>query len=606
MSFAGYPDFKSCVADHQDAKNPEALCAWLEHQTTGKWPGEMTQGLPVDVAGKFWQAFDVFMTKEKDEVKAIAFADEAASALGWIRMKQGWMHQANQKMGTRTVYGVPIFAIGTHNGDKYTVKDMDDMVSAFKALSGRVDPPVKIGHTSDEFNKALALKMGIEPELIKGEAGNGIMAFGWVDNLRVSGDVMYADLTDVPEPIADLIESKSYKKVSAEIMFDYQDKGKTYPKVLTGLALLGAELPAVKESGLETAAVYMVVNKPDSVIEFALNSEEVTYEELRPALSDIDKSIDTVMKGRAGVGIIRAMWKELQQKVNKMFEKKYAEEGDVFEAYPWDQCMREQTDRYGNEETAAKVCAMIRRKSKGLSLTDLPEMLSDVETELNVNPKKKEEEVMNKEILKMLSLDEKANDEGVMAAIKKLQEPPAGPDLKAILSALGLSEGAGMAEIVSAINALKSKAEGGGAEMKKFTDRVAQLETDNKKLKRDGRKAHYKDIAGELKAISGTPDELAEELVKLEEAGGEDVAKVVLGRYQDQNKRLIAAGVFKVKGTAAEGDGSDEHEFNKKVKAYMDKEGVDEPTAFAALRKSEPKLYRDFMAKRRIVTAEAK
>ena len=144
---------------------------------------------------------------------------------------------------------------------------------------------------------------------------------------------------------------------------------------------------------------------------------------------------------------------------------------------------------------------------------------------------------------------------------------------------------------------------GGGAEMKKFTDRVASLEKDNKSLKRQNRLAHYKEISGELKAISGTPAELAEELVKLEEAGGEDVAKVVLARYQEQNKRLIAAGVFKVKGTAAEGDASDEHEFSKKVKAYMEKEGVDEPTAFAAVRKANMKLYRDYMIKRRIVTA---
>ena len=543
MPFAGFPDFKACVAKNQDKSSPEGFCAWLENKTTGKWPGEMTQGLPANVVEKFWQAFDSFMTKEKDEAKAISFASEAASALGWTRKKQGWMRQVDHKMGTRTVFGVPVFAVGTHNGDEYTAKDLNDMVSAFKALSGRVDPPVKIGHTSDEFNKNLALKMGIEPELIKGEAGNGVMAFGWVDNLRVSGGVIYADLTDVPEPVADLIESKSYKQVSAEVMFDYQDKGKTYPKVLTGLALLGAELPAVKETGLETAAVYMVAAKPDSVIEFALEAEPVTYEQLQPALADVDKAIDTAMKGRAGVGIIRAMWKELQQKVSKM--------------------------------------------------------LSSVETELGVSPKKKEEDVMNKEILKMLGLDEKATDEVAMAAIKKLQEVPAEkPALGAILSALGLAEGAGVAEIVTAINALKEKQASVPGEMKQFTDRVATLEKDNKTLKRQNRLAFYKEIAGELKAISGKPGELAEEMVKLEEAGGEAVAKTVLTRYQEDNKRLIAAGIFKAEGTPAEGDLSDEHEFSKKVKAYMEKENVDEPTAFAAIRKANQKLYRDFMANR--------
>lgn len=34
-------------------------------------------------------------------------------------------------------------------------------------------------------------------------------------------------------------------------------------------------------------------------------------------------------------------------------------------AYPWDQCMRDQTERYGSEETARKVCGMIRHKYGG-------------------------------------------------------------------------------------------------------------------------------------------------------------------------------------------------------------------------------------------------
>lgn len=32
------------------------------------------------------------------------------------------------------------------------------------------------------------------------------------------------------------------------------------------------------------------------------------------------------------------------------------------ESYPWDECVAEQTDRYGSEEIAKKVCGMIRSK----------------------------------------------------------------------------------------------------------------------------------------------------------------------------------------------------------------------------------------------------
>jgi hypothetical protein len=37
-----------------------------------------------------------------------------------------------------------------------------------------------------------------------------------------------------------------------------------------------------------------------------------------------------------------------------------AEEGG--ENYPWDECIADQTARYGDEETAKKVCGMIKSK----------------------------------------------------------------------------------------------------------------------------------------------------------------------------------------------------------------------------------------------------
>jgi len=549
MPFGGYPNFAACVADNGDKTDPEAFCAWLENQTTGKWPGEMTFGLPVVAISAFWQAFENYMAKDRSVEKAMTSATQAISELGWVKQKHGWTRKAENKVSTTSVYGVPIFAAGVHNGDKYTLDDLKGMIASFQKLKGRLDPPVKIGHTSDEFNKRLAIKMGVEPEMIKGEAGNGVMAFGWVESLRLSGNMLYADLSDVPQPVAELIEGKSYNKVSAEILFDFEDNGKTYPKVLSGLALLGGELPAVRETGLETAVVYTASVKPDSIIEFALDTEVVTYEQLEPTLSDIDAAIEKTMKGRAGVGVIRAMWKDVKGKVKNILAT--------------------------------------RQHSQEL-----------VETEPGVKPKKKEEvDEMNSEVLKFLGLSEGAKDEEVMAAVKKLQ----GEDLGPIKEALGLPPEATLADCVAKIKEMMGAMQGEGEQMRRFSDRVAQLEKDNKDLKRKERKAHYRALATDLRAISGTPDELAEELVKLEEAGGEDVSKVVLGRYQDQNKRLVAAGVLKAKGTPAEGD-EDEHDFTKEVKTYMEEKRVEEPEATAALRKAKPVLWRDYMKKRRIVT----
>jgi hypothetical protein len=35
---------------------------------------------------------------------------------------------------------------------------------------------------------------------------------------------------------------------------------------------------------------------------------------------------------------------------------------ESLESYPWDECIRDQTNRYGSKEVAEKVCGMIRSK----------------------------------------------------------------------------------------------------------------------------------------------------------------------------------------------------------------------------------------------------
>lgn len=61
--------------------------------------------------------------------------------------------------------------------------------------------------------------------------------------------------------------------------------------------------------------------------------------------------------------------------------------------YPWDQCVRDQTERYGSQETAKKVCAMIKRKYGHGSMM-LPANLSldalypEIEETLDIKPVK--------------------------------------------------------------------------------------------------------------------------------------------------------------------------------------------------------------------------
>lgn len=40
MPFGEYKDFADCVAHNKEKSDPEAYCAWLEHEITGEWPSE--------------------------------------------------------------------------------------------------------------------------------------------------------------------------------------------------------------------------------------------------------------------------------------------------------------------------------------------------------------------------------------------------------------------------------------------------------------------------------------------------------------------------------------------------------------------------------------
>jgi len=59
---------------------------------------------------------------------------------------------------------------------------------------------------------------------------------------------------------------------------------------------------------------------------------------------------------------IDAYIEKLRQEYLEYFAEQIAE---VLEKYPWEQCIRDQMKRYGDEEIARKVCAKIRWESKG-------------------------------------------------------------------------------------------------------------------------------------------------------------------------------------------------------------------------------------------------
>lgn len=127
-----------------------------------------------------------------------------------------------------------VFAVGTWNGYPFTRADLDKMVEAFEALhgGGYLEAPLKFGHNDEQ-------------PMIDGQP-----AIGWVEKLYVAQDdkgrdKLFATFGAVPEVVYNMARSKRYRKVSIELEFDVTHKGVKYPYVLTGVALLGADLPAV-------------------------------------------------------------------------------------------------------------------------------------------------------------------------------------------------------------------------------------------------------------------------------------------------------------------------------------------------------------------------
>lgn len=120
-----------------------------------------------------------------------------------------------------TIAGVEIFRVGRWNGDSYSSADLNAMLDAFDRIGYR--PPVKLGHDNDP--KA--------------------PAYGWVTNLRRTGDVLEADFEDVPDDLVGLIRDGRYDAVSSEIFWDLERDGKKYPRALKAVAILGAHPPGV-------------------------------------------------------------------------------------------------------------------------------------------------------------------------------------------------------------------------------------------------------------------------------------------------------------------------------------------------------------------------
>lgn len=203
-------------------------------------------------------------------------------------------------MPERDFNGVELARTGTFRAVTgrvtFTRKDFDDMAQASSALKGKLDPPLKLGHNDKQ-------------KLLEED---GLPAAGWIENVRRIGNLLVADFKRVPEKIADLIESGGLRKRSIEAVRNGEFAGRRYPFVLTAVALLGEDLPAVDSlddvAALYTAAEMDLPNSDDAEAEvLVVAASESDIESLIDDINRIMERVDGAIRNRRGVPQLRSL-----------------------------------------------------------------------------------------------------------------------------------------------------------------------------------------------------------------------------------------------------------------------------------------------------------
>lgn len=135
--------------------------------------------------------------------------------------------EKKEKSSGESIYGIEVFASGIWNGLSFEKKDLEDIASNHAALSQYLKVPLKMGHNEEQ------------------KMTDGMPALGWVSRVYTEGEKLLIDVENVPSIVAEAMRKGLYRTVSIELDKEVKHKGTVYSWVLSAVALLGADLPAV-------------------------------------------------------------------------------------------------------------------------------------------------------------------------------------------------------------------------------------------------------------------------------------------------------------------------------------------------------------------------
>lgn len=161
-----------------------------------------------------------------------------------------------------------ILTIGKYQGFDFTVEKLKEIYDNFNTLKEEIKPTLKLGHGEQEILKR-----------------TGYPSAGFIADLKLSDDgtKLYADFSNVPKQVKELMDKKAYSRKSAEVIANYNDdnKKKRYGTVLCGLALLGEEMPEIKTLS-DIQKLYYSDNNEVTIITLS-NKEESKMPDLSKA-----------------------------------------------------------------------------------------------------------------------------------------------------------------------------------------------------------------------------------------------------------------------------------------------------------------------------------
>jgi hypothetical protein len=128
---------------------------------------------------------------------------------------------------------VELFAPGKWNGMVFDKDDLKDMAENFKTLKSVLFAPVKLGHNDEQ-------------QITDGMPALGEIVDTWYTDAGKDGKPkLMGKLAGLPDVVFTAINKRRYNKLSIELDIGVSHQGRFMKYVLTAVALLGADLPAV-------------------------------------------------------------------------------------------------------------------------------------------------------------------------------------------------------------------------------------------------------------------------------------------------------------------------------------------------------------------------